>query len=103
MVPGSIGHTGTHVWSWLLDVGDETRAMEVARWNAELEARFFTTPEQLASSWYNLACVYARLGKPEEALPLLRQSFKAMPELIGFARKDHDLDPIREELAPILL
>ena len=101
-VPGAVGHAGTHVWSWLLDVGEERRAMDVALWSSDVEARFFTTPEQLAESRYNLACVYARLGRPEEALPLLRASFEARPDLARWARQDHDLDRIREELAPIL-
>lgn len=102
-VPGAVGHAGTHVWSWLLDVGDEKRAMEAARWSAEVESRFFTTPEKLAESRYNLACVYARVGDAERAIPLLRESFAGKPELIAWARKDRDLDRIREELAPILL
>ena len=102
-VPGAVGHAGTHVWSWHLDLGDENRAMTVARWASDVEGSFFTKPEQLAESRYNLACVYARLGNADEALPLLRQSFEAKPELMAWARKDRDLDPIREELAPILL
>ena len=102
-VPGAVGHAGTHVWSWYLDIGDEKRGMDAARWTADMESRFFTTPDKLAESRYNLACVYARLGKSDEALPLLRQSFAAKPELAELARTDHDLDRIREELAPILL
>ena len=102
-VPGAIGHAGTHIWSWHLDLGDENRAMTAARWASDVEGSFFTKPEQLAESRYNLACVYARLGKPDEALPLLRQSFEAKPELMAWARKDRDLDLIREALAPILL
>jgi hypothetical protein len=102
-VPSAIGHAGTHIWSLYLDIGDEARAMDAARWSAETEGRFFTKPEQLADSRYNLACVYARLGKADQALPLLRESFAAKPELLVWARKDRDLDPIREELAPILL
>ena len=102
-VPGAVGHAGTHVWSWYLDIGEEKRGMEVARWTTEVDARFFSTPDKLADSRYNLACVYARLGRADEALPLLRQSFEAKPELVEWARKDQDLDRIREELAPILL
>jgi tetratricopeptide (TPR) repeat protein len=102
-VPSAIGHAGTHVWSWLLDVGDEAQAMDIARWGSDVEGRFFTTPEKLADSRYNLACVYARMGRADEALPLLRESFAAKPELLVWARKDRDLDRIREELAPILL
>jgi tetratricopeptide (TPR) repeat protein len=102
-VPGAVGHSGTHVWSWYLDIGDEARAMAVARWAYDLEGSFFTRPERLAEARYNLACVYARLGQADAALPLLRASFEAKPDLVAWARKDRDLDPIREELAPILL
>ena len=101
-VPSAVGHAGTHVWSWYLDMGDEERGMKAARWTADIEGRFFDTPDKLADSRYNLACVYARLGRADEALPLLRQSFEAKPELAELARKDRDLDRIREELAPIL-
>lgn len=102
-VPGAVGHTATHVWTSLLEVGEEKRAIEVAQWGAELEGRFFSTAEKLADSRYNLACVYARLGRAEEALALLRESFAAKPEQVEWARKDRDFDRIREELAPILM
>jgi tetratricopeptide (TPR) repeat protein len=102
-VPGAVGHAGVHVWSYLLDVGDEAGAVDAAKWSAEMEGRFFTSPEQLAESRYNLACMYARLGKADQAVRLLRESFAGKPELLAWARKDRDLDPIREELAPILL
>lgn len=101
-VPSAVSHAGTHVWSWYLDMGDEERGMKAARWTADIERRFFDTADKLADSRYNLACVFARLGRPAEALPLLRQSFEAKPELADLARKDRDLDRIREELAPIL-
>jgi tetratricopeptide (TPR) repeat protein len=97
LVPSAIGHSGTHVWSWYLDIGEEARAMAAARWTAGMEASFFTKPEQLAESRYNLACVYGRLGKAKEALPLLRESLAARPDLIALARRDADLDRIRHD------
>ncbi len=102
-VPGALGHAGTHVWSSLLDAGEKDRALAVATWAAGVEGSFFSSPEERADSRYNLACLYARLGRAGDALPLLRESFEAKPELMALARRDHDLDPIREELAPILL
>ena len=103
-VPGAVGHAGTHLWSWYLDIGDEDRAIAVARWSYDVERRFFTKSEQLAESRYNLACAYARLGRPREAVPLLRESFAARPDLAAHARKDADLDRIRQdpELAGLL-
>ncbi len=94
-VPGAVGHSGTHVWSWLLEVGEKERAIEVARWSAEVEGRFYTTPAKLAESRYNLACIYSRLGNVDDALGLLRQSLEAKPELVAWAHKDPDLDPMR--------
>jgi hypothetical protein len=69
-----------------------------------LEGRLFINPEQLAESRYNLPCAYARLGRPREAIPLLRESFAARPDLAALARKDTDLDRIRHdpELASLL-
>jgi tetratricopeptide (TPR) repeat protein len=103
-VPSAVGHAGTHIWSWYLDIGDEDHAIEAALWSAEMEGHFFTKPEQLAESRYNLACAYARLGRPREAIPLLRESFAARPDLAALARKDTDLDRIRHdpELASLL-
>jgi tetratricopeptide (TPR) repeat protein len=97
IVPGVYGHVGTHVWSWYLDVGEVDRAMDVARWAFDVEGGFFSRPEQRAISRYNLACVYARLGNAEEALPLLRETFSARPSLKEWAAKDHDLDSIRDD------
>lgn len=96
-VPSAVGHAGTHIWSWYLDIGDEDQAIDAARWSAEMEGRFFTTAEQLAESRYNLACAYARLGRAREAVTLLRESFAARPDLIVYAGKDTDLDRIRED------
>ena len=97
VVPGAVGHAGTHVWSWYMDIGETERGLDGARWAADMEGRFFDKPEQLASARYNLACAYARARRPGEAVPLLRQSFDADPALIELVRKDTDLDPIRDD------
>lgn len=99
LVPAAVGHAGTHIWSWYLDVGDEEHAEPVAKWARDLDGQFFTEPEQLADSRYNLACFYARLGRADEAVPLLRETFEAKPELRDLARRDHDLDRIRDDPA----
>ena len=96
-VPGAVGHAASHVMSWYFDVGDEKRAMAAAQWGSRLEGKFFTKPEQLADSRYNLACAHARLGNAAEAVPLLHQSFEVRPALKAWARKDRDLDSIRQD------
>ena len=50
-----------------------------------------------ANADYNLACFYGRLGDATKAQPLLRASFAARPELIPHARRDPDLDRIRDD------
>jgi hypothetical protein len=80
-----------------LDNGDVERAESAARWGYEVETSIFEKPADRADATYNLACFYARVGRAGEALPLLRQSFEAKPELMALARRDPDLDAIRDD------
>jgi len=48
--------------------------------------------------YYNLGCYLARLGQEEKALNLLRQSFEMDGSLRSHARKDPDLDGLRQKL-----
>ena len=97
MVPGVGGHLGTHLMFWYLDHDDEQRAESAARWAYGLESRSFARAEQRADAAYNLACFYSRVGRVAEALPLLRASLEAKPELVAYARKDPDLERVRED------
>ena len=97
IVPSDAGHLGVHLMFLHLDAGDEERAASAARWGYEVETSFFEKPADRADATYNLACFYARVGRSEDALPLLRQSFEAKPALIDLARRDPDLDSIRDD------
>jgi hypothetical protein len=96
-VPGIAGHLGTHLMFWHLDHGEEAPAESAAMWAFDLESGFFPQPEQRADAAYNLACFYARVGRTEDAMTLLRDSLAAKPALIALARRDPDLDRIRDE------
>ena len=48
--------------------------------------------------YYNLACYHAKLGQRDKALALARQSFEMDGSLRAVARKDPDLDCLREAL-----
>ena len=98
-VPGLGGHLGVHLMFWFMDSGDAPRAESAAKWGYELECSLLPEPVKHADASYNLACFYARVGRVEEALPLLRESFQVNPELIELARTDPDLDRIRGEAA----
>jgi hypothetical protein len=46
---------------------------------------------------YNFGCVYARNGRADEALPLLRAALRSRPKLRSFALEDADIGPIRDD------
>ena len=51
-------------------------------------------PEE-PSPYYNIACVYAELGKRSEAISWLKKAVDAHPEFKDQARNDRDFDKIR--------
>ncbi|MBL9129664.1 MAG: hypothetical protein JNG86_00585 [Verrucomicrobiaceae bacterium] len=50
--------------------------------------------------YYNMGCYHAKLGQLHKALRYLSQSFEMDDTLRGYARKDPDLDVMREYLKP---
>lgn len=96
VVPAEAGHVGVHLMFWFMDIGDVERAEAAAMWGYDLECSLRPEGERRADASYNLACFYARVGRVDEALPLLRDSFRFMPALVAWARKDPDLAGIRD-------
>ena len=96
-VPGLAGHLGAHLMSWFMDAGDMARAETIARWGYDLECSLLPEGPKQADAKYNLACFYARAGRVDEALPLLRDSTQVNAELASWAQKDPDLDGIRDD------
>lgn len=97
-VPGLGGHLGTHLMWWHLEAGDEVAAEAAALWAYNFETSLLTDPRRHADATYNLACFYSRTGRSEKAITLLRESLASAPYLVEIARKDPDLDPIRDQL-----
>jgi DinB family protein len=95
-VPGLAGHLGSHMMSWFMDKGDVERAEAAARWGYEMECSFLPEGPKRAEASYNLACFFARAGRVDEALPLLRYGLRFQPSLVEWARKDPDLAGIRD-------
>jgi hypothetical protein len=102
--PANAGHLGNHLMFWYLESGDEAAAEAAVRWAYELEIGAAIDAKARAYASYNLACFYGRLGQAGPALPLLRESFDGAPDLVAWAHKDTDLDPIRgdREVASLL-
>lgn len=97
-------HLGQHLMFWYLEHGDESRAEAAQVWVRDIEDETFDDSRRRATAAYNLGCFYARVGRANEALALLRAGFESRPELVDLARTDPDLDPIREnpELKEVL-
>jgi tetratricopeptide (TPR) repeat protein len=102
--PANGGHIGIHLMFLYLELGDEPSAEAAMRWAYELETAAGADARARAYASYNLACFYGRVGRAGHALPLLRESFTAAPDLGDLARTDPDLDPIRgdREVAALL-
>ena len=98
LVDGSPGdHLAAHLMWCHLEAGDENAAEAVLRWAQDLSSRTSTDPRTHAVGAYNLACFYARTGRVEDALPLLRESFEVAPDLKAWSHDDPDLEPIRDD------
>ena len=93
------GHLGQHLMFWYLETGDESRAEAAQVWQHDTDVLAFPETADRANADYNLACFYGRIGRADKALPLLRASFASRPELAAHARKDPDLDRIRDDPA----
>lgn len=105
LIDGSPGdHLGAHLMWVYLEAGDEKNAEAVQLWARDLSARLFDDPRSRGVASYNLGCFYARVRRPAEAAPLLREGFELSPDLKEWAQKDPDLDPIRDsrELTELL-
>ncbi len=90
-------HLSEHLAWWHLARGDPARAEAIALWGHELAQRMATTDVQRGTARYNLGCFHARSGDARRAVPLIREGIRLRPDLREWARRDPDLDPIRED------
>lgn len=98
LVEGSPGdHVGAHLMWCFLEAGDEKAAEAVQIWARDLSSRMFDDPRSRGVGSYNLACFYARVGRVEQAVPLLRDGLESAPDLREWSHKDPDLDGIRDD------
>ena len=92
----SFFHLGEHLTYVYEDAGDDKRAEAAQRWMRDLHYGVAVDDRQRGTAEYNLGCFYAKRGRAEEALPLLRKGIALRPDLADWAKKDSDLDPIRD-------
>ncbi len=72
-------------------------ADQAQKWMLELHEAAFTDPRSRSFGEYNLACYYAKQGRASDAIPHIKTSLELNPTLKEWARKDTDLDRIRDE------
>jgi tetratricopeptide (TPR) repeat protein len=96
LIPGNGHyHLGQHLMFWHLEQGDEEAAEVAQQWVYDLDRAEFPDPKSVASSTYNMACFYSRVGRDDEALHWLKHAFELDPALKKTARTDTDLVRIR--------
>jgi tetratricopeptide (TPR) repeat protein len=90
-------HLGEHLGFWYQAHADEPAAERAQLWMLEVHEAAFPDPRSRAFGEYNVGCYYARQGRSADALPHIKRSFELHPALKEWARKDKDLDRIRQE------
>ena len=90
-------HTGEHLTYWCDEVRDKVRAEAAQKWLRDIYVAVAPDARHRANANYNLACFYARDGRADAALPLLRDCLSESRELAAWAKQDPDLDLIRAD------
>jgi tetratricopeptide (TPR) repeat protein len=97
VAPNGHLHLGDHLGMWHQANGDEVAADQAQQWMLEVNEAAFTDPRSRALGEYYLACYYARQGRATDAMPYIKRSVELHPAFKELARKDTDLDRIRQE------
>jgi tetratricopeptide (TPR) repeat protein len=96
VVPGNgHDHVAQHLSYWANEHGDPAGAEDAAKWAYALDREL--SPENQPVADYNFGCFYARNGRAEEALPLLRAALRSRPDLRTFLVEDADIELIRDD------
>ena len=95
----SLGHLAEHMANHYRSLGDTERATQTQQEAVQAIIRANLGPSHEGSARYNLACYYALHGQASDAIDELRAAFAQRPDLIPWARQDHDLDSLRAEPA----
>jgi tetratricopeptide (TPR) repeat protein len=93
-------HVEDHIAGYLLNEGAVDKATSIFRRWTEKMVEF---PEYHNKAYYDLACLYAKTGQSASAVNALEKCLPASPELKAWAKKDPDLDSIRNDPKSIAL
>jgi tetratricopeptide (TPR) repeat protein len=86
-------HPAQHLTEHYLERGETEKATQLQE---KIASRLITSlPALSALAYYNLACVYAQVGRGEEAVKELGQALELDQTLRPIARQDKDFSPIQ--------
>jgi tetratricopeptide (TPR) repeat protein len=89
-------HPSEHWVDVYLGRGELDRAIELRlAVGATIRELFPDDPKRYSYMAYKLGVLYARNGRPEQAIDAIREALTVNPSLVERARTDSDLDPIR--------
>lgn len=95
----TLGHVAEHMANHYRSKGETERATQTQQEAVQAIIAANLGPSHEGSARYNLACYYALHGQASDAINELRAAFAQRPDLIPWARQDHDLDSLRAEPA----
>jgi len=96
LVSEYVSHAMIHLWDYHLRQGEPERAITLQE-ATTAQAREFDNPAVVGIAVYNLACVYARAGRSQDAIRALGESLRLQPQLRGWSKEDPDLASLHEE------
>jgi len=92
----SVSHAMAHLWDFHLQQGQPERAITLQEATAA-QLRELDDPNVAAYGVYNLACVYARAGRIQDAIRALAEALRLRPQLTEWSKQDPDLAALRGE------
>jgi tetratricopeptide (TPR) repeat protein len=93
----SLGHVAEHIANYYRGRGESERATRAQEEAVQAIIAADLGPGAEGSARYNLGCYYALHGQAADALAELKVAFARRPDLVVWARQDHDLDSLRED------
>lgn len=91
----NVSHAMAHLWEYHLQHGEPDRAVTLQE-ATTAQLREMDDPAVYGFGVYNLACVYARAGRPQDAIRALGEALRLRPELAEWSKQDPDLDSLRD-------
>lgn len=96
IVAENVSHAMAHLWDYHLHRGQPERAITLQE-ATTAHLRELDDPNVAAYGVYNLACVYARTGRIQDAIRALGEALRLRPQLTDWSKQDSDLDSLRGE------